>query len=200
MPEIMRQFGQTIVVAVAGTLLIAMMFVMWPSGSGSVLDDLGARAGGPLQERAVTGAGTEAFAAHAGRTAPQARVKGPVVQGVEFILLDQFTITADGGAEWSQAQKAFMLHGSNRGGVVQVESITSADGTEHLGRIPGQPSTDTVEFSPKTGAVTFSEPGLYRVGLRMLDGENVEATSTIPLVVDFALQTKTDTQTEEVTG
>jgi hypothetical protein len=185
MPEIMRQFGQTIVVAAGGALIMALLFVLWPSGSGNVLNDVGSRASGQLAERPVTGEGTKTFSDHSGRSVPKAAVKGPAVQNVAFTLVDQFTLTDADGAVWSQANRGFMLGGTNRGGLVQVESITSSDGTEHVGGLSGSYSTDKVVFSQTTGIVTFLQPDIYRVRLRVLDYDNVEATYTIPLVVDF---------------
>jgi hypothetical protein len=181
----MRQFGQTIVVAVSAALIIALLFVLWPSGSGSVLDDVGSRADSQLAERPVTGGGTEEFNDHSGRSVPKAAVNGSVMHNVEFTLIDKFTITDADGAVWSHANRGFMLGGTSRGGLVQIESIASSDGTEHVGGLSGNYSTDKVEFSQTTGTVKFLEPGVYRVRLRVLDYDNVEATYTIPLVVDF---------------
>ena len=187
MPEIMRQFGQTIIVAVSGALILALLFFIWPSGSGSVLDDVGSKAGSQLAERQVTGVGTEKFKDHSGRSVPKAASNGSALQGVAFTLVDKFTITDADGAVWRQANRGFMLAGTNRGGLVQVESITSSDGTEHVGGLAGTYSTDKVQLSQTTGTVKFLQPGVYRVRLRVLDYDNVEATYTFPFVVDFKL-------------
>lgn len=186
MPEIMRQFGQTIVVALAAGLLITMLFVLWPGG-GNVLSDVGSRSSSQLDERAVTGTGTEKFDEHSGRSLPKAAVNGSAAQDVEFNLVDKFTVTAADGAVWSQADRGFMLDGINQGGLVQIESITSSDGTEHVGGLTGDHHTSKLELSQATGTAKFLEPGIYRVQLRILDHDNVEATYTIPFVVDFSL-------------
>lgn len=186
MPEIMRQFGQTIIVALSGVMIIGLLFVLWPSGSGSVLNDVGTRAGTQLDERAMTGTGTAKFDDHSERSVPKAVVKGSVMKGKTFTLVDGFTITDTDGAVWSHSGGGFMLSGSNRGGLVQIESIVSSDGTEHVGGLTGDYRTDKLELSQATGSVKFLESGVYRVRLRVMDHDNVEATYTIPLVVDFA--------------
>lgn len=186
MPEIMRQFGQTIVVALAGGLLITMLFVLWPNG-GSVLDDIGSRASRQLDDRAVTGAGTVGFDQHSSRSLPKAAVNGSTAQGVAFTLVDKFTITSSDGGVWSHTGGGFMVDGSNQGGLVQIESIVSTDGTEHVGGLTGNYSTSMVELSQATGTARFLRPGVYLVRLRVMDHDNVEATYTLPLVVDFAL-------------
>lgn len=186
MPEIMRQFGQTIVVAVAGGLIFAMLFSMWPSG-GSVLDDLGSRASTPLNERTVTGAGTAGFDQHSSRSLPGVVVNSQATQGVAFPLTDKFTITAADGGVWSRADGGFILDGVNRGGLVQIESIVSSDGTEHVGGLIGDHHTAKVELSQATGTVKFLAAGVYRIRLRVMDQDNVEAFYTFPLVVDFVL-------------
>lgn len=188
MPEIMRQFGQTIIVALAGAMLIAGLFVFWPSDSGNVMDDLGQRAGTQILDRSTTGTGTTTFDDHSGRSVPAASVNGPVQRGVELALFDNFTITDADGAVWSNTDGGFVLDGAPLGGLVQIESITSADGTEHVGGLTGQYATDKVELDQATGVATFLEPGVYRVRLRVMDHDNVEATYTIPLVVDFVLE------------
>lgn len=188
MPEIMRQFGQTIVVALAGGLLIALLFVLWPSGTGSVLDEIGSHASGQLGERTETGVGTATFDNHSGRSAPKAAGTGSVMQGVALSLVDQFIITDSDGAVWNHAARGFILDGVNRGGLVQIESITSSDGTEHVGGLAGDYHTDKLDLSQATGTVKFLETGVYRVRLRILDHDNVEASYTIPIVVDFVLR------------
>lgn len=186
MPEIMRQFGQTIVVAVAGGLLIAMLFTLWP-GEGSVLDEIGSSASSQLIDRATTGAGTAGFDQHSARSLPTAAVNGAAVKGVAFNLVDKFTITDADGAVWSHAAGGFVLNGANRGDLVQIESIASGDGTEHVGGLTGDHRTSKVELSQATAMAKFLEPGVYRVRLRVMDQDNVEASYTIPLVVDFTL-------------
>ena len=188
MPEIMRQFGQTIIVALGGALLVALLFVLWPSDSGNVLDDLGERASGQLDQRAVTGAGTAQFNDHSGRSNPTAAVTGTVLAGTQLVLFDQFTITDADGAVWSNTDGSFVRDGVPLGGLVQIESIVSSDGAEHVGGLTGNYVTDKVELSQATGTARFLEPGVYRIRLRVLDYDNVEATYTIPLVVDFALE------------
>lgn len=187
MPEIMRQFGQTIVVAVAAALLFTLLFVTWPGG-GSILDDIGSRGSVQLEERAVTGGvGSPAFDEHSGRSLPVAVGNGTALQGDSFLLADKFKITSTDGGVWDQAQRGFMLDGINRGGLVQIESIVSTDGTEHVGGLVGDYATTMLKLSQSTGTVQFLEPGVYRVRLRVMDHDNIEASYTIPLVVDFVL-------------
>jgi hypothetical protein len=191
MPEIMRQYGQTIVVAVAGVMIVALLFALWPSesgaeGSGSVVDDIGARAAVQL-DSPLTGASTSEFGEHARRVWPTATINGSVQQRESFTLVDQFTITDADSAAWSVDAKAFVLAGESHGGVVQVESITSSDGVEHVGGLTGEFTTDRVTFSQDSGQVTFFKAGVYRIRLSVMDTDNVEATYTIPLVVDFVV-------------
>lgn len=192
MPEIMRQYGPAMVVAVAAVLLLSLLFGLWPNGSGSVLNEVGSRASGQLSERPGTGAGTTGFDERSNRSLPKASLNGAARQGVEFALLDLFMITDSDGAAWSTADRAFMLDGAARGGVVYIESITSRDGTEHVGGLTGSYSTDALQLSQDTGLITFHEAGVYRVRLKVLDLENTQASYTIPVVVDFALRDVTE--------
>lgn len=186
MPEIMRQFGQTIIVAIAAGLLLTLLFVSWPHG-GSVMDEIGSTANGQLEERAVTGTGSVAFDKHSARSLPQVVGKGASVPvGESFILSDKFTITSFDGV-WNGATGSFMAGDTRLGGSVHIESIVSSDGTEHVGGLAGDYSTAKVKLSQASGTVQFLEPGVYLVGLRVMDQDNVEAKFTIPLVVDFAL-------------
>lgn len=186
MPEIMRQFGQTIIVALAGAMLITMLFVLWPA-EGGIVGDIGSRANTQLEERSGTGAGTAAFTTHSGRSLPLAVSNGSAREDEAFTLHDKFKITSADGAVWNQAKRGFMQGSANRGGLVQIESIVSADGTEHVGGLTGNHNTSMVKLSQATGTVTFVEPGVYRIRMRVMDHDNIEATYTIPLVVDFVL-------------
>lgn len=187
MPEIMRQYGPTMIVAVAGVLLVALLFGAW-TGGGSVLDDIGARSSSQLAERPGTGAGTAAFDAQSERSLPTATLAGGATQNQELLLLDLFTIADSDGAVWSAADRAFVRDGALVGGTVLVESITSRDGTEHVSGLTGTSSTPMLELNQDTGVATFKEAGVYRVRLKVLDHDNVEASYTIPIVADFALQ------------
>ena len=187
MPEIMRQFGQTIIVALGAVMLMVLLFVMWPSDSGSALDDIGARAGVQIAEREGTGVSSAVFDAHLGRSVPKVVTNGSAPSGVELSLYDSFTITDSDGAVWDNSTGGFVRDGVALGGLVQIESIVSSDGTEHVGGLAGDYATDKVELSQATGSVKFLEPGVYYVRVRVLDHDNVEASYTIPLIVDFAL-------------
>lgn len=186
MSEIMRQFGQTVLVAAAFGLLMTLLFVGWPGG-GNILSDIGTQSSQQLDDRAVTGTGTDNFSEHSGRSLPVVAGRASALQGETFLLADKFNITSSDGAVWNQSKKGFMLGAANKGGLVQIESIVSADGTEHIGGLTGNYDTAKVKLAQSTGVVSFKEPGVYRVRIRVMDYDNVEATFTIPFVVDFVL-------------
>lgn len=191
MPEIMRQYGQTLVVAIAGALLISLLFVTWPSSaageeSGSVLHDIGARASQRL-EGAGAGASTARFDDYAARVAPTLALKGPVKQHDEFVLVNQFTIADADGAVWDADVGSFVLDGVSHGGLVQIESIVAPDGSENIGGFTGEHVSEWVAHSQESGDVTFTRAGVYQVRVYVKDGDNVDATFTVPLVVDFVM-------------
>lgn len=180
MPEIMRQYGQTILVAVAGMLLCALLFVSWPSG-GNVLSDIGSRSATQIENTGQTanGAATQRFDERAGRTRPQARLLGTVTERTPVALVDLFEITDADGATWSSTAQTFLKNGSGMGGSVEVLSLTASN-TPDVNLI-----NDTTVYDRTSGQATFPNPGVYRVRLRILDHDNVEAVYAFNLAVDI---------------
>lgn len=191
MPEIMRQYGPTMVVAIAGAMLVGLLFAGWPTGgSGSVLEHVGASAATQL-EGSTTGGGTQVFEGHAARKTPVASARGSVRQHETSLLTDAFRIVDSEGATWDSAARTFVAGGNSRGGSVWITSVLSPTGTELVGALTGiqkSPELTLVqtENGSRVGRATFHKPGIYRVRLRVMDGRNLEATYTIPLTVDLA--------------
>lgn len=199
MPEIMRQYGQTMIVAVAGAALCALLFATWPAASGpddqaaagSVIEHVGAGAAAML-EGSSTGTGTAVFDEHAARKAPRAAARKSVRQHETFTLLDAFKIVDSDGARWDAEQRTFVLDGQARGGAVWITSVRAPSGTELVGALTGTHESaeltlvQTQSSAARVGTATFHKVGVYQVRLRVMDGHNLEATYTIPLAVDLA--------------
>ncbi len=186
MPEIMRQYGQTMLVIITVTLISTLLFTTWPSNGGNVLSAVGAAATSQMasQDRGGERAGSQRFDEHAARQAPQARAKGPIKEGIPTLLTDQFAITDSDGATWHRTAgphgEFVTPDGAGNGGAVQVESLTAPDGTELV--------NNTSLYIPTTDQATFPSSGIYRVRMRILDHDNVEAIYTIALTVDLTTE------------
>lgn len=189
MPEIIRQYGQTILVAIAGVMLVALLFVAWPSesGDGSVLTAVGETTTRQIADTS-TGAGTAQFAQHASRTVPTIATTGTILQGEPFRVSDRIIVTDSDGAVWNSTRGRFVVGSAEYAGVVQVESIASSDGVEHVTGLHGTHTTEALTIDQSIGQITFLRPGIYHMRIRALDRSNVEATYTIPVVVDFVVQ------------
>jgi hypothetical protein len=194
MPEILRQYGQTLLAAASIALLFVILFVAWPRGS--VLADVGARASTQIQGKGQTaGAAAARFDEHATRALPTARANGHATERTTLQLTNQFLITDADGATWQHSgddTAEFLFEdGTGNGGSVSVESITAPDGTQLI-ETPGDlVNTSRLLYDPATDYALFRAPGIYRIRLRLLDHDNTEATYTIPLTVD-ALVKDTD--------
>jgi len=183
MPEIMRHYGQTILVAVAGMLLCALLFVSWPNAGGNVLADIGARSTTQIENTGqnASGAATQRFDDRAKRTRPQARFIGRGnTADTTFDLIDGFRITDADGATWSSMNHSFTKGGKSNGGSLDVVSISAANApTVNLADNPAI-------FNRTTGLVAFPEAGVYQVRLKIFDRDNVGGVYAFNLSVDTA--------------
>jgi hypothetical protein len=193
MAEILRHYGQALLVAAAIALLIALLFVAWPHGS--VLTDVGARATTQIQDTGQSeGAAAASFDKHANRALPTARAKGHITERAAIELTGQFLITDADGATWQHKGDTgeFLFEdGTGNGGRVSVESITASDGTELIDDSADLVNTSRLLYDPASDYALFRQAGIYRVRLRIVDHDNTGATYTIPLTVD-ALVKDTD--------
>jgi hypothetical protein len=193
MPEILRQYGQAALVAVTIALLAALLAA---GPGGGVLSNIGAQASTQIQDTGQSGgAAAASFDKHATRALPTAQAKGHITERTTFPLTDQFLITDADGAIWQRkgddAGEFLFEDGTGNGGRVSVAGITAPDGTELIDDPSALVNTSRLLYDPASDYALFRQAGIYRVRLRIVDHDNVEASYTIPLTVD-ALVKDTD--------
>lgn len=187
MEEIFKQYGPTIVTAVAAGLLFAILFASWGGAiDGSIFTYVGDKSVESQLEDVVVDAteydtqeDKQQLDTFASRALPTVATNGHVKEHQSFVLVDAFTIKDCDGRIWKQSQKQFVGSSDTKSGVVQILSITDSEGHEYI--------DNATVFNKNTYTVNFQSAGTYYVTLRVLDYYNVETNVKVPLAVDLAL-------------
>lgn len=174
MGEIFKQYAGAILVSVAFGALMAIFFVVWPSGS--ILTDTGNRTTHAMESHAVNWddqADADAFNAHASRNNPTVVVNKHLVERSDVKLSDFLTIQDCDGNVWGSDTHAFS-DGSS--GTVDILSVKNTKGEEFI---------DRGIYDANTQTFHFPEADTYVVKIRVQDSDNVETTCRVPIAVDM---------------
>lgn len=174
MGEIFKQYAGAILVSVAFTALVAILFVAWPSGS--ILTDVGNRTSNAVESHSVNWddqLDADAFNEHASRNNPTVVVNTHLVERSDVKLSDFLTIKDCNGNVWDSDTHAFS-DGSS--GTVDILSVKNTKGEEFI---------DRGVYDANTQMFHFPEADTYVVEVRVQDSDNVEATYRMPIAVDM---------------
>lgn len=175
MHEIFKQYGGAILVSVAFTLIMAILFVAWPEG-GSFIDAVGSRSQDKMETHVVDwdskGDGA-AFDTHAARSKPQVHIDRHVMEGESTTLDDFMTITNTDGSTWSSERLSFTSEAGK--GRVEIHSILDSSGRD---------IKDEISSGPYYQSYTFAGPDDLVVHMTITDEDGVSATYKVPVAVD----------------
>lgn len=176
MQEIFKQYGGAILVSVAFTLLMGMLFVFWPDGNGSFLDAVGAKSEERMEAHVVewdNKSDGAAFDVHAARSKPRVHVDRHVKEK-ESTSMDGFlTITNADGETWNSSRKSFTAE--NGQGAVEIHSILDSK---------GQDVKDVISSGPYYQDYIFTTPDDLVIHMTVTDEDGVRVTYKVPVAVD----------------
>lgn len=176
MHEIFKQYGGAILVSVAFTLIMAILFVAWPEGGGSFVDAVGGRSQAKMETHVVDWDAKQdgaAFNTHAARSKPQVHIDRHVMEGESTTLDDFMTITNTDGSTWSSERLSFT--GEAGKGRVEIHSILGSNGDD---------IKDEISSGPYYQSYTFAGPDDLVIHMTITDEDGVSATYRVPVAVD----------------
>lgn len=190
MQEIVKQYGDAILIGFVGFFLLVMLFFAWPSDDGTFLGSVGEQVEQSVDRRVVDWGSQKdgtALNTHAKRNKPTAKTKKHAVEKQMISVTDLFLLTDHDGRTWVSTEKVWKKNGGDtKTGVVDILSIKNSSGQE----LVDQTYDGIPVWNRDTQMLRFPEPDTCLVKLRVMDYDNVEATYEIPVAVDMEYPNK----------
>lgn len=199
MSDVVSTYGRLLIGVLVTTAILALLLATPYGSSLGVTAWIGQRAQ-PVMTRAAQSHAkdTTVFDRTRSRPAPSVAPARKAVAGTPVALLSLMDITDADGWHWDDTvSNQARVHDNTQAGVrVWTESelrgmwVSGSASRPGIVRVLGiVRATDqtalTGSYDPATGMVTFAEPGVVRVRLRVMDASNTSVTVNVEIPVDL---------------